>query len=114
MVEACYGCGTEFIAGSRFCHVCGSARQQESAPLAVNRWARYLEFQTIKSSLNLSVGSLIAFILGIGCLFAVVMVGIIYSMQTFADFQAVQFYRMQWLVAAVACFVAGILFKKSD
>lgn len=114
MVEACNGCGTEFIAGARFCHVCGSARQQEAAPATINRWARYLEFQSIKDSLNLSTGSLVAFVIGIGCLFAVVLVGVVYTMQTFADFQAVQFYRMQWLIAAVAAFVAGILLKKSD
>jgi hypothetical protein len=114
MVEACDGCGTEFISGARFCHVCGSARQEQPAPVAINRWARYLEFQTIKEGLNLSTGSLVAFMVGLGCLLAVILVGVIYSMQNFAEFEAVQMYRMQWLLAAVAAFVAGILLKKTE
>lgn len=114
MVEACDGCGAEFMVGAGFCHVCGSARQAQATPLAANRWTRYLEFQNIKQGLGLSTGSLIAFLIGMGCLMAVVSVGVIYTMQTFADFQAVQLYRMQWLMAAVAAFVAGILLKKTQ
>ena len=102
------------MVGAGFCHVCGSGRQAQSTPLTVSRWARYLEFQNIKQGLGLSTGSLIAFLVGIGCLMAVVSVGVIYTMQTFADFQAVQLYRMQWLMAAVAAFVAGILLKKTQ
>src|SRR5437660_11160009 len=30
MVEACNRCETEFIPGSRFCHVCGGARSEQA------------------------------------------------------------------------------------
>jgi len=40
-------------------------------------------------------------------------VGFIYSVQTFNDFQAVQLYRMQWLLGAIAAFAAGLLLKKT-
>ena len=43
---------------------------------------------------------------------AAVAVGMIYSVQTFNDFQAVQSYRMQWLLGAIAAFTAGLLLKK--
>ena len=112
LVDACEGCGTEFMVGAGFCHVCGSARQAQPAPSSENAWTRYLEFQNIKQGLGLTTAPLIAFLVGIGCLMAVISVGLIYTMQTFADFQAVQLYRMQWLLAAVAAFVAGILLKK--
>jgi hypothetical protein len=114
MVEACDSCGTEFMVGAGFCHVCGTARQAQVSATVARDWTQYLEFQNIKQGLGLSTGSLIAFLTGIGCLLAVVAVGVIYSMQTFADFQAVQLYRMQWLLAAVAAFVAGILLKKAQ
>ena len=39
-------------------------------------------------------------------------VGMIYNVQTFNDFQAVQLYRMQWLLGAIAAFAAGLLLKK--
>jgi hypothetical protein len=94
-----------------FCHVCGNTRQPQPVPL--HGWARYLEFQNIKQGLGLTTASLIAFLIGLGCMMAVICVGVIYTMQTFADFQAVQLYRMQWLMAAVAAFVAGILLKKA-
>jgi len=112
LVEACDRCGTEFMVGAAFCHVCGSSRQTQPAALSNSSWTRYLEFQNIKQGLGLSTGSLVAFLFGIGCLLGVVCVGVIYTMQTFADFQAVQLYRLQWLMAAVAAFVAGILLKK--
>jgi hypothetical protein len=44
---------------------------------------------------------------------AAVAVGIIYSVQTLADFQAIQSWRMQWLLAALVAFAAGILLKQS-
>ena len=39
--------------------------------------------------------------------------GAIYSVQTLADFQAIQSWRMQWLLAALVAFVAGILLKQA-
>jgi hypothetical protein len=44
---------------------------------------------------------------------AAVFVGAVYAVQNVADFQAVQFWRMQWLLASIAFFVAGVLLKRS-
>jgi len=108
-VEVCENCGTEFVVGSRFCHVCGGERQavQES-----NRWTEILDFENIKSGLGLSTGSLIAFIVGIACVLAAVATGFIYSANTLVDWQAVQTWRIEWMLAAIVAFVAGILLKK--
>jgi hypothetical protein len=112
MVEACDGCATEFMVGSLYCHVCGAAR--EARPSASGHWTLYLEFHNIKHALGLSTASLVAFLIGIVCLImAGIAVGMIYSVQTFNDFQAVQFYRMQWLLGAIAAFAAGLLLKKT-
>jgi hypothetical protein len=112
MTEACQGCGTEFMVGARFCHLCGTVRGA-LARRSSARWARYLEFHHIREGLGLSTGSLVAFFLGLGCVLAAIAVWIVYSVQTINDLWAVQLYRMQWLVAAVAAFAAGILLKKS-
>ena len=111
MSEACDGCGAEFMIASHFCHVCGTARQAHSEPSSALSWTRYFEFQHIKQALGLCLASLIAFIVGIGCLIAALSVGAIYAVQNFADFQAIQLWRMEWLLGAVAAFVAGILLK---
>ena len=113
MEDACEGCGTEFMVGSRFCYSCGSPREERRHAGPTASWAHFLEFHTIKHALGLPVASLIAFLAGLGCLLAAIAVGFIYSVQNFADFQAIQFWRMQWLLAAVAAFVAGILLKQT-
>lgn len=71
------------------------------------------EFHNVKEWLGLSMASLIAFFAGVGCLLAAVAVGVIYSVQTLADFQAIQSWRVQWLLAALVAFAAGILLKQS-
>jgi hypothetical protein len=142
MAEACPRCGTEFLLGSRFCHTCGGRRrevisadaradavvlaglwqqavgrvQSTVTEIPWNRitfpaWLRYLHFHEIKSWVGLSTASLIAFLIGIGCVAGALMVGLL-TARTFVDWQAIQFYRAEWLLAATACFVAGILLKK--
>jgi MFS family permease len=119
MVEACDRCETEFMVGARFCHGCGAERQARAASIAAHSWARplrllrVLEFQNVKEWLGLSMASLIAFFAGLGCLLAAITVGAIYSVQNLADFQAIQSWRIQWLLAALAAFVAGILLKQA-
>jgi len=113
LVEVCDGCSTEFMVGSLLCHLCGASR--EARPLTATHWTLYLEFYNIKRTLGLSTASLIAFVVGMACLvMAGIAVGMIYSTQTFNDFQAVQLYRMQWLLGAIAAFAAGLLLKKSS
>jgi uncharacterized Tic20 family protein len=76
-------------------------------------WTRYFEFHHIKHALGLPVPSLVAFLIGLGCLLATISVGFIYAVQNFADFQAIQFWRMEWLLAAIAAFVAAILLRRT-
>jgi hypothetical protein len=110
-VEVCENCGTEFVVGSRFCHVCGGERQ---AVQATNRWTDVLDFDNIRHALGFSTGALIAFIVGVICVLAAVMTGFIYSANTLVDWQAVQTWRIEWMLAAMVAFVAGILLKKAE
>jgi hypothetical protein len=119
MVEVCDRCETEFMVGARFCHDCGAARQPRTTQSAGRLWSqalkilRVLEFQNIREWLGLSMASLVAFFAGLGCLLAAITVGLIYSVQNLADFQAIQSWRIQWLLAALVAFVAGILLKNA-
>jgi len=70
-----------------------------------------LEFHRVKEWFALSTASLISFLIGVGCLLAAIIVSIIYSVQNLADFEAIQLWRIEWLLAALAAFVAGILLK---
>ena len=75
-------------------------------------WLRYLHFHEIKNGVGLPTTSLIAFIVGIGCLAGAVGVSFFYRASNLAEFQAIQMWRIQWLLAATASFVAGILLKR--
>jgi hypothetical protein len=74
-------------------------------------WLHYLHFHEIKRAVGLSTASLIAFVIGVGCVAGALLVGLL-TAKTFVDWQAIQFYRAEWLLAATASFVAGILLKK--
>ncbi len=74
-------------------------------------WMRYLHFHEIKNRTGLSTGSLIAFVMGLACIAGALLVGLL-TAKTLVDWQAIQFYRAEWLLASTASFVAGILLKK--
>ncbi|MBZ5569085.1 MAG: zinc ribbon domain-containing protein [Acidobacteriia bacterium] len=106
----CSQCGTEFVVGARFCHVCGSERG--SLIGAGSRWVQWLDFTRIREGLGFSIGALIAFVAGMGCIIAAIATGFIYSAATVLDWQAIQIWRMEWLLAAAAALLAAILLKK--
>ena len=108
--QGCSRCGTEFVAGSRFCHVCGAERQPQFAARRF-QWARFLEIHRIQERLGLSLASVVAFIVGIICILAAIGTGLVFTASTVLDWQAVQVWRIEWLLAAIVAFLAGILLK---
>lgn len=113
--DACSTCGTDYPIGARFCYVCGSERATgEAAPRSVfgSKLGRMLDLAELKAAMGLGVGSLIAFFVGIICVIAAGAVGFIYTATTMLDWQAVQIWRMEWLMAAIAAFAAGTLLKR--
>jgi hypothetical protein len=75
-------------------------------------WVQYLHFHEIKRGVGLPTTALIAFIIGLGCVAGAIVVGLVYRASNLAEFQAIQMWRIEWLIAATASFVAGILLKK--
>jgi hypothetical protein len=76
-------------------------------------WMRYLAFHEIQRWVGLPTASLIAFIIGLACISGALLVGLL-TARTLAEWQAIQFYRAEWLLGATAAFVAGILLKNSS
>jgi len=76
------------------------------------QWLRYLHFHEIKRWVGLPTAPFVAFMIGLGCVAGAVGVGFIYHASNLAEFQAIQMWRMEWLLAATAAFVAGVLLKK--
>ena len=121
LADRCHGCGTEFLMGAGFCHACGGPRQAGSSS-GIERvswrryfsWTRHLEFHAIQGKLGLPTASLIAFLVGAGCLAGAIGVGLVFTTNTVLDWQAVQLWRIEWLLGATASFLAGILLKRSN
>ena len=108
-VEVCDTCSAEFLVGARYCHVCGANRQETKA----RSLTHYFEFHNIKEALGLGTASLIAFVVGIASVLAAILTGLFFTAATVLDWQAVQLWRVEWLLGAAVAFVAGILLKKS-
>jgi hypothetical protein len=108
--ESCARCGTEFVAGSRFCHVCGAERAPQ---LAARRfqWARFPDIHRMRERLGLPLVSMVALVVGTVCALAAIGTGLVFTAATVLDWQAVQIWRIEWLLAAVVAFLAGILLK---
>ena len=75
-------------------------------------WLRYLHFHEIKRLVGLPTAALIAFIVGLGCVAGAVGISLFFKASNLAEFQAIQMWRIEWLLGATASFVAGILLKK--
>jgi len=142
MADACADCSTEFMIAARFCHACGRRRpamatatdatvmaglwassvawlQTSSGSVAdawrkvsLPGWVQYLHFHEIKRWIGLPTAALIAFMTGMGCVAGAIVVSLVYRASNLAEFQAIQMWRIEWLLAATASFVAGILLKK--
>ena len=115
LAEACRRCGTEFMVGAAFCHICGLGRHHAGEHSAAG-WTRHLgffralEFGRVKGWFGLPFASMCAFLLGVAFVIAALTMGFI-SVHDLSDFEAIQLWRIQWLMAACAAFLAGILLK---
>jgi hypothetical protein len=49
--------------------------------------------------------------IGLGCVVGAIGVSVFYKASNLAEFQAIQMWRVEWLLGATASFVAGILLK---
>ena len=116
MAEACQRCGTEFMVGAAFCHICGAGRHRSATPSPRN-WTKHLEFLRaielgkVKVWFGLPIPSLCAFLAGVAFLIVAVSVGFVDVHDNISDFEAVQLWRIEWLMAACAAFLVGILLK---
>ncbi|HZP22229.1 MAG TPA: hypothetical protein VFB04_02205 [Terriglobales bacterium] len=60
------------------------------------------------------MASAICLVLGVACGIIAALTGVIYRADTLVDWQAVQLWRIEWLLTAIAILLAGVLLKRSD
>jgi hypothetical protein len=110
-VATCIRCGTEFIVSSLYCHACGASRPDSESASALEI-PGVAELVRLSERLELKIPALIAFLAGVLCVVGALSVGVFFSARSVLDWQAIQLWRIEWLVAAVAAFAAGLLLKK--
>jgi hypothetical protein len=110
--ESCGHCGTEFVAGSRFCHSCGAARATQPSTGRLG-WTRFLDIHRMQEWLGLSLASVVALVIGVICALAAIGTGLIFTATTVLDWQAVQIWRIEWMLAAIVAFLAGMLLRSA-
>ncbi|MGO9404418.1 MAG: hypothetical protein ACLPVW_13220 [Terriglobales bacterium] len=106
-------CGSEFLVSSLYCHACG-ARRPDSGVSVVRTLEipGRAEIVRLGERLGLTTPALIAFLVGLLCLLGALAVSLVFSVRTALDWQAIQVWRIEWLLGAVAAFAAGCLLKK--
>lgn len=110
--KACDECGTEFIVGSRYCHSCGAGRAEVSTTHTIEI-PGLAELSTLGVRLGLRTPSLVAFLFGVICLVGALAVGLLFTARTALDWQAIQLWRIEWLLGSIAGFSAAMLLKTS-
>ena len=113
-IETCRRCGTEFIVSSRFCHACGVTRPELNGASRVMEIPGLAELSVLGEKLGLTTAALIAFLVGVVCVVGALTVGVVFGTRTLLDWQAIQVWRIEWLLGAISAFVAGSLLKKSS
>lgn len=108
----CDRCGADFLTAARFCHVCGAERNTTVVINTTSEKRTWLDLSTVREAMGQTIASLIALVLGVICLIAAAVTGFMYTATTFLDWQAVQIWRIEWLLASLTMFAAGILLKK--
>ena len=107
----CHRCATEFIVSSLYCHACGASRPDLNARRTLEI-PGLAELASLGERLGLTTPAVIAFLVGVLCVVGALAVSVFFSARTVIDWQAIQLWRIEWLLAAVAAFVAGCVFKK--
>ena len=106
-------CGTEFLVSSLYCHACGARRPDSGVSVVRTLEIPGLaEIVWLGERLGLTTPALIAFLVGLLCLLGALAVSLFFSVRTALDWQAIQVWRIEWLLGAVAAFAAGCLLKK--
>jgi hypothetical protein len=112
--DATCECGAEYLMGARYCHVCGADRVPNMGLRSHTfNWVEWMDFATIRERTGFGTVSLVLFVLGVACGIAAACIGMLYTTNTMVDWQAVQLWRIQWLLGAAVAFLAAIALKRN-
>jgi hypothetical protein len=112
--DATCDCGADYLMGARYCHVCGEDRVPDMGlrPHSFN-WVQWLDFALIRERTGFGTVALVLYVVGVVCGLAAISVGFLYTANNLVDWQAVQLWRIEWLLGSAVAFLAAIALKRS-
>jgi|KBSMisStaDraftv2_1062788.scaffolds.fasta_scaffold285391_2 hypothetical protein len=111
----CWRCGMDYSPGARYCSFCGGAREALSAePTPIRPQSEVVKKRVKLWRAGLSLPSFVCLAAALVFALAAVLTGVVYQQSTWVDWQAVQTWRMEWLLGAIVALLAGILLKKKQ
>lgn len=110
----CWRCGMDYAPGARFCHSCGGGREHTNVGLNADakQHEEGSDLAGFLRRLGLSIPTSVCLVLAIVFGLAAIMTGLVYREDTLVDWQAVQTWRIEWLLGSVTALLAGLLLKK--
>jgi hypothetical protein len=111
--QMCVKCGADYVLGSRFCHVCGAGRDESTRNRSLAFKERLALVTRVPEALDLPIASAVLFAVAMFCAIAAIAVGFIYSATTLVDWQAVQIWRIEWMLGSLIGLLAALLLKNS-
>ena len=107
-------CGADYLIGARYCHICGEDRVPNMGLRTSGfTWVEWLDFASIRQKTGFGTVTLVLFVIGVACAIAAACVGMVYTASTLPEWQAVQLWRIQWLLGAAVAFLAAIALKRN-
>jgi hypothetical protein len=104
----CKKCGTDLKLGAEFCHVCG-------------RWVFGSNLSRLMKATHAALSHLgievpVLVCMATAAIFAVIsmFVGIRTDPKTIAEWQVIQYWRIEWLLGAIVMLLFGVLLRKSQ
>lgn len=112
----CWRCGMDYSPGARYCSLCGGAREALSAePTPIRPPSESPVTERAKHwQSNVSFPSFVCLAVALVLALAALLTGVVFRQDTLVDWQAVQTWRIEWLLGAVVVLLAGILLKKKS
>jgi multisubunit Na+/H+ antiporter MnhB subunit len=77
-----------------------------------SRWMEWFEIETVRKRLGLNLAALLLFAAACTCALGAILSGVVYRADTMLEWQAVQTWRIEWMLAAVVALLGALLLKK--
>jgi len=111
-VYFCTNCGSRLADGAHFCHVCGNGRDSIAPTRALIWLGHIFDVRKLQLKSGLTPMSFALFVCGLGCAVGAILTGFLNKAATLVQWQAVQVWRMEWLLGTIAALLGAELFQR--